>query len=617
MRIPAILLLLLVPGLALAQDADHPGKGTYDKWCSHCHGYEGDGQGVAASRLNPLPRDFTSAKYKARLTTTGQLPTDEDLIRTIRNGFPYTSMPAFPANYISDAEMTDLVEYLKTFAPSFADEERLAARDANTITIPAPPPYDEEAAKTTGREVYEQTGCGACHGLLGRGDGGSAPTLKDDWGNHVRVADLTQPWTFRAGGSREDIFRTMTTGFYGTPMPGFYNALAATPEESEERMWAIVDYMMYLAGGPPEDGETYTAPYSNLLNAVGVDQELKLVCDEPSAEASAEGEAAEGEDEGVDTSCGVGLFANAPSAMFPLVGQIMEPGRNFYPQIYSVTARAVYNDDEIAFLLTWHDMRAETDGTNAPDMQAALWDDELEALSQPSAEDEGEAEDDIWGNTGSSGDDFWGVPASGPQDEDIWGGGDDDIWGGGDDEDIWGGGGDDGTLPPDKEFSDAVALQFPQVMPDGIVRPYFLFGDAQNPVDIWFRDLAADTAALYVGRGSAALTPGESDALESRSNYDRGEWSVIFKRRMKGRGSITFAEGQLRPCRLLGVGRLQPRARQQAFGLTGWRHVYLAPREAPSWQGPTMTRAGLGVLVIELLVIGHGAPPATATANED
>jgi hypothetical protein len=36
--------------------------------------------------------------------------------------------------------------------------------------------------------------------------------------------------------------------------------------------------------------------------------------------------------------------------------------------------------------------------------------------------------------------------------------------------------------------------------------------------------------------------------------------------------------------------------------LTGWRHVYLEPREAPSWQGP-VTRAGLGVLALEVFII--------------
>ena len=50
------------------------GQEVYVKWCAHCHGDQGDGLGVAASRLNPKPRDFTSGKYKIRMTTTGNIP---------------------------------------------------------------------------------------------------------------------------------------------------------------------------------------------------------------------------------------------------------------------------------------------------------------------------------------------------------------------------------------------------------------------------------------------------------------------------------------------------------------------------------------------------------------
>ena len=76
-----------------------------------------------------------------------------------------------------------------------------------------------------GKKLYEETGCVKCHGNLGRGDGPSAPTLMDDLGHPIRAADLAQSWTFRGGSSREDIFRTMSTGFNGTPMPSFSDSL--------------------------------------------------------------------------------------------------------------------------------------------------------------------------------------------------------------------------------------------------------------------------------------------------------------------------------------------------------------------------------------------------------
>lgn len=563
-------LFLLLGLLALplhAQDLER-GKAVYDKWCAHCHGATGDGEGVAASRVRPKPRDFTAGKYKIRLTTTGNLPTDEDLKNAIRNGLPYSSMPAFPANFIPDADLNSLVAYVKSFSPDFADPE-LANPD--TITIPQPPPYDEEWALSEGRKIYEETGCARCHGNRGRGDGMSAPTLVDDWGNPIRVADLTQPWTFRGGGTRRDIFRTMSTGFNGTPMPGFHNNLGATPEESQKRMWAIVDYMLALSGGPSPSGKA-EAPYGNLLTAVGTDEEI-------------------------DVTRGKELFANAPATLFPIVGQIMEPGRNFYPSATAISAQAIYNNDEIAFLLTWHDMRAETAGSNAPDLQVPLWDEQLGvAQPAPAAEEEG----DFWGTGGEeeeTGGDFWGEE----EDEggDFWGEEEDaggDFWG--DDEDA---AAPAGPTTPDTEFSDAVALQFPLAMPTGIRRPYFIFGDGQNPVDVWFRDLAADEAALYVGRGSNAITPADSEPPETWVQYEDGEWAVIFKRRRKGRGTISFEEDTFVPI-AFSVWDGYNRERGNKRGLTGWRHVYLEPLEEPALLWP-VARAGLGVLVLELLII--------------
>ena len=62
------------------------GKVVYDKYCSQCHGYDGDGEGYATSRVLPVPRDFTAGKYKFRTTPSGMLPTDADLIKVTERG---------------------------------------------------------------------------------------------------------------------------------------------------------------------------------------------------------------------------------------------------------------------------------------------------------------------------------------------------------------------------------------------------------------------------------------------------------------------------------------------------------------------------------------------------
>ena len=587
----AIVLLAVAASAAHAQEAGGElGKQVYDKWCGHCHGDQGDGNGVAASRLKPRPRDFTSGKYKIRMTTTGNIPLDSDLTRAIRKGLYGTSMPAFPNAYLSDAEVEAVVQYIKSFSPWFEDPER---QNPETITIPEPPAYDEEAARTTGRRVYEETGCARCHGDEGRGDGPSAPTLVDDWGHHIKVADLTKPWTFRGGGTREDIFRSMSTGFYGTPMPGFHNNLGATPEESQQKMWAIVDYMLSLAGGPQEEGET---PYVNLLRSVPYDDDIDL-------EAGAE------------------LFADAPAATFPIFGQIVEPGRNFYPSAVEVTAQAIHNDRDIAFRLTWHDMRAETGGTNAPDLEAPDWDEHLVEIGESSG-DTGEGGGDFWGEEAAEedagGGDFWGEEASSEGGGgDFWGeeaaeedAGGGDFWGeeasSEGEDDFWGESDEAQAAPlrgtPDTEFSDAIALQFPLTRPEGVRQPYFMFGDAQNPVDLWFVDLAdPDRGRRYEGRGSSALSLAEGgEEIETSASYDKGQWAVIFKRKRKS-GGLSFEEGEFVPM-AFSVWDGFNRERGNRRGLSSWYQVYVEPLERPSPLGP-MARAGVTVLGLELLFI--------------
>ncbi len=574
-------LLLAQPFAAQAQDASGDlGRQVYAKWCGHCHGENGDGKGVAASRLKPLPRDFTSGKYKIRMTTTGNIPTDEDLTNAIRRGLPATSMPPFPDAYLSDAEVAAVVGYIKSFSPWFADPERL---NPETITIPDPPPYDLEAARTVGRKVYEETGCGRCHGELGRGDGPSAPTLVDDWGDHIRTADLSMPWTFRGGGTRRDIFRSMSTGFYGTPMPGFYNNLGATPEESQERMWAIVDYMLSLAGGPQEDGAT---PYVNLMRSVPYDDTI-------------------------DLETGAEMFAEAPAATFPIFGQIVEPGRDFYPSAVAVTAQAIHNDRDIAFRLTWHDMRAEVAGTNAPDLPAPTWDEHLAEIGQSAeaGDSGGEGEGDFWGDEAAedSGDEGSGDEGSGDEGSgDFWGDEATDPAGEEDAGDFWGEDDSGEAAPlggtPDTEFSDAIALQFPLEKSEGVRQPYFLFGDSQNAVDLWFVDLARPGKGMrYEGRGSSAVAPAEGgEEIETSAIYEDGEWSVIFKRKRKS-GGQSFEEGEFLPV-AFSVWDGFNRERGNRRGLSSWYQVYVEPSERPSPIGP-MARAGVAVLGLELLFI--------------
>ena len=314
---------VIAQGPDLGTDAQREsGKTLYTKNCAQCHGEKGDGEGYATQHLIPRPRDFTTGKFKVRTTPNGALPTHQDLVNIIRRGMPYTSMPGWPT--LSDSEVSDLSYYLKTFSADFAVAENVP----KPMELPSGPAATAESIEV-GRKAYEENGCLKCHGALGRGDGPSASTLTDDLGHPIRAANLTQPWTFRGGPTREDIFRTMTTGLNGTPMPSFADAL--TPE----LRWAITDFIVSLSANRAEPG------YTNLVVA-------KYALDP------------------IDLAKGAASFESAPVARLPIVGQIMEPGRQFNPPATSVTVQSIYDGDSIAFLVKWHDMGADRTGKNDP-----------------------------------------------------------------------------------------------------------------------------------------------------------------------------------------------------------------------------------------------------------
>ena len=219
----AAVTLIVGAGGARAQTPAPSGKAIYEQRCVQCHGGSGRGDGAAAPVLNPRPRDFTSAQFKLRTTETGSLPTDDDLIRTITNGVPGTSMPGWQP-FLSQAEIAAVASYVKSFSPRFA-AERPQSIPTVAVSIPGVPPPQTLAA---GKAVYEKLRCAACHGADGKGTGAIATDLKDDAGRPLPATNLTEPWTFRGGATPQDVYLRFRTGMNGTPMPSFVGAASET-----------------------------------------------------------------------------------------------------------------------------------------------------------------------------------------------------------------------------------------------------------------------------------------------------------------------------------------------------------------------------------------------------
>jgi mono/diheme cytochrome c family protein len=518
------------------------GRRLYLNYCSQCHGEKGDGEGYATPHLYPRPRNFTTGKFKVRTTPSGALPTHQDLVNIIRRGMPYTTMPAWPA--LSDQQLSDLAYFITTFSADFSNKENVP----KAVELPSAPRSTNESIEA-GKKLYVDTGCVRCHGNLGRGDGPSAPTLKDDWGYPIRAANLAQTWTFRGGSSREDIFRTMTTGFNGTPMPSFQDAL--TPEQR----WAITDYIVSLSGG---DGPGYT----NLVVARHVQDPI-------------------------DLAKGTASFASAPVARFPIVGQIMEPGRAFHPPATSLTVQAIYDAESIALLVRWHDMSAQKTGKNGPSLPVPL--EEEEQAAAPAAESGGAGggpTESVFGDAEVAAAPAGEAqkPAADKQPADPFA--------------------EEQAAPAEQpsEFSDAVAIQISSQAPTGARKPYFIFGDAQNSVDLWFFDLARPEPQQFTGRGSADIAANDTGTITGVASYDQGEWSVIFKRPRRPASGAGLSPGEFMPI-AFSVWDGFSRERGNRRGLSLWYSLYVEPENVPSAVGP-MIKTALFILAIELAVIG-------------
>ena len=338
-----LFLSLLGAPLANAQptEADlEAGEQIYLQRCAHCHGVEGDGVGASTDVVYPKPRDFTSGVYKFRThheTEEGNwLAADSDIARSIREGLHGSSMPGWET-VLSGQQIDQLVHYIKTFADVF-EEDMPGPELSFANEVPSSP---ESIAK--GKEVFETVlECHTCHGTDGRGNGEEALAgLEDDWGHRIWPANLTKPWTYRGGSGRRDIFRNISLGIAGTPMPPFADPdplaearetddpeekqeIEALVRELREDIWHTVNYVQSLWTYPQQPEVKAT------LTAKRVDGALPMSSDDAA-------------------------WQEAPVNYYPLVGQVIQEPRLFAPMTVGVELQALHNGEEIAFRLVWDD----------------------------------------------------------------------------------------------------------------------------------------------------------------------------------------------------------------------------------------------------------------------
>ncbi|MBT5028903.1 MAG: c-type cytochrome, partial [Nitrospina sp.] len=350
------LVLISLPSMALAEmpepinkDLLEKGKKVYFKRCVWCHGVEGGGDGPSADRLFTRPRNFIQGTFKIRVTDSGELPMEADLIKTVKNGLQGSAMPAW-GEFLAEDEIVAVVNFVKSLVQDrdFSDEdEEVFVQDFGSNPWGTTGPYHlgvPQADIDAGKEIFIKNKCFECHGGEGRGDGN--PTMKDDWGFPIVAADWQQCWNFR--GARRDYYnpfnvvRTITTGLNGTPMPNFKDQITV------EDRWKIAAFVNSLCPRKNIDKLTAKPIPDFLIQSVYTEGPVSPKIDDPSWQSS--------DTDGKIIPVSEEIAENPKRHYIAMAGQITRGKRNFDPKTDNlwVTSRWSAEENAVYYLVEYH-----------------------------------------------------------------------------------------------------------------------------------------------------------------------------------------------------------------------------------------------------------------------
>jgi mono/diheme cytochrome c family protein len=230
-----------------AEELLEAGERLYGWNCLPCHGPDGKGDGPNALRLGLRPRNYTRGLFKFKTSPPGEMPFDEDLYRTLVTGIPAAGMPPFPQ--FTPDDRWALIAHVRSLSQMTLEDgtvirhfERNPAR--RKLDLPPPPPGVD---RIRGAGLFMiGARCAQCHGHRGKGDGIAAAGLVDAFDRPERMPDMTRgPVTFKAGARLRDVYRVLTTGMAGSPMPSF----ASLPERDR---WDLARFVTGLYEPVPE-----------------------------------------------------------------------------------------------------------------------------------------------------------------------------------------------------------------------------------------------------------------------------------------------------------------------------------------------------------------------------
>lgn len=249
--------VLLCGVSAVADDFDASalqarGATLFQNQCVICHGEKGDGEGKFAYLMSPRPRNFLNGKFK--LTSTENLiPSDADLLNTLRRGMPGSAMP--PWDHLPVSDLNALVSHVRKLhsdavaedISAVVSEGKLSEADASEVRaqriqpgralrVPPEPAFDD-LAWFEGRRIYLQA-CASCHGADGHP---VAEAVKFDDEGYPDPPRSFVNGIFKGGMAGHQLYSRIVKGMRGTPMPAFEG------NYSDEDTWALIHYVQSLA----------------------------------------------------------------------------------------------------------------------------------------------------------------------------------------------------------------------------------------------------------------------------------------------------------------------------------------------------------------------------------
>ena len=246
------------------------GESLFAKQCVVCHGDAGDGAGKFAYLMNPRPRNFQQGNFKLA-TTQNQVPSDEDLIRTISRGMPGSAMP--PWGHLPISDLQALAAYvreirakaIREIAQSMVSKAELEPQsveafvsgrvNAGAPVVVPPEPVEDDIRWFNGRRLYLE-GCASCHGADGHP---VADAVKFDAEGYPVPPRSFVNGIFKGGSEGHQLYVRILKGLKGTPMP------ASEGNYSNDDFWDLIHYVQSLArAGAQERAQlrqgTFAAP---------------------------------------------------------------------------------------------------------------------------------------------------------------------------------------------------------------------------------------------------------------------------------------------------------------------------------------------------------------------